>query len=105
MVTITDQIRDGKSILREEARKLGLDTLGFVSLEQDHRLKDRLAHFLAEGRHGDMEWMEKNADRRGDPLALWPEAKTAIMVGQSYAPAHDPRERSASASSGSCAGA
>ena len=34
--------------------------------------------------------MESNADRRGDPLRLWPEAKSAIMVGQSYAPRSDP---------------
>jgi epoxyqueuosine reductase len=37
-----------------------------------------------------MEWMEANADRRGDPRHLWPEAKSAIMIGQSYAPPTNP---------------
>ena len=37
-----------------------------------------------------MDWMESNADRRGDPRRLWPEAKSAIMVGQSYAPGSNP---------------
>jgi epoxyqueuosine reductase len=39
-----------------------------------------------------MDWMETTADRRGDPLALWPEAKSAVMVGMSYAPSTDPME-------------
>jgi epoxyqueuosine reductase len=34
--------------------------------------------------------MRSNADRRGDPLALWPQAKTIIVLGINYAPDHDP---------------
>ena len=37
-----------------------------------------------------MEWMEARAHHRVSPLALWPEAKTAIALGMSYAPASDP---------------
>src|SRR5689334_21893137 len=37
-----------------------------------------------------MGWMESRADHRVSPLALWPDAKSAIALGMSYAPASDP---------------
>ena len=39
-------------------------------------------------RHGDMHWMADTIERRGDPVRLWPQARSA--VGMSYAPAEDP---------------
>ncbi|BBK31771.1 epoxyqueuosine reductase [Allostella humosa] len=49
-----------------------------------------LAEFLAAGRHGDMGWLAAKAAWRGDPRALWPDARTVIALGLSYAPAEDP---------------
>ncbi|MCB1485193.1 MAG: tRNA epoxyqueuosine(34) reductase QueG, partial [Hyphomicrobiaceae bacterium] len=43
-----------------------------------------------EGRHGDMNWMADTAERRAAPSLLWPEARSAIMIGQSYAPKTNP---------------
>ena len=81
---------DLNSLLHDEARKLGLDAIGVARLGSSSELAARLDYFLKDGRHGDMDWMEENAERRGNPHQLWPEAKTAIMVGQSYAPPADP---------------
>ncbi len=50
-----------------------------------------LASFLDAGHHGTMDWMEDRAHWRGDPTALWPEARSVIMLGQNYGPARDPR--------------
>jgi epoxyqueuosine reductase len=50
----------------------------------------RLAEFLRQGRHGDMDWMETTAGRRGHPTALWPKARSIVMLGMSYAPEEDP---------------
>ncbi len=77
-------------VLRAEAQKLGLDAVGIVRLAEDAKLSGRLTHFLNEKRHGDMDWMETHADRRGDPLRLWPEARSAVVFGQSYAPPTNP---------------
>jgi epoxyqueuosine reductase len=52
----------------------------------------RLQEFLEAGRHGQMEWMADRAHWRGDPAALWPEARTIVMLADSYAPRHDPLE-------------
>jgi epoxyqueuosine reductase len=50
----------------------------------------RLARWLDAGHHGSMDWMHDRADWRGDPAKLWPEARSVIMLGMSYAPDHDP---------------
>jgi epoxyqueuosine reductase len=37
-----------------------------------------------------MDWMETTAQRRGSPLALWPEVRSIVMLGVNYGPQHDP---------------
>ncbi|SEP98384.1 tRNA epoxyqueuosine(34) reductase QueG [Thalassovita taeanensis] len=51
---------------------------------------ERLGQFLAAGRHGQMGWMAERVAWRGNPAALWPEARSVIMLAESYTPAHDP---------------
>lgn len=60
----------------------------------------RLQNFLDHGRHGSMDWMARNADRRADPAVLWPEAKSIIVLGANYGPDHDPLDDLRSPSSG-----
>ncbi|MGB7244699.1 MAG: tRNA epoxyqueuosine(34) reductase QueG, partial [Sulfitobacter sp.] len=52
---------------------------------------DRLAAFVEAGYHGQMGWLAERMHWRGNPAALWPEAKSVIMLAESYAPDHDPR--------------
>jgi len=52
----------------------------------------RLERFVDEGRHGQMAWMAERMHWRGDPSALWPEARSVIMLAEPYTPAHDPLE-------------
>jgi epoxyqueuosine reductase len=37
-----------------------------------------------------MDWMAETEERRGDPRALWPEVRSIVMLGMSYAPSGDP---------------
>ena len=53
---------------------------------------DRLADFVAQGHHGDMGWMADRMAWRGDPAALWPQARSVIMLAEAYSPQHDPLE-------------
>jgi epoxyqueuosine reductase len=50
----------------------------------------RLKQWLTEGAHGEMLWMESRAHHRESPKALWPEVRSVIMLGMSYAPKDDP---------------
>jgi epoxyqueuosine reductase len=49
-----------------------------------------LREFLTAGAHGDMDWMARNAERRGDPHATWPDARAVIMLGLNYGPHENP---------------
>ena len=50
----------------------------------------RLEAFVAQGRHGSMAWMEATLARRAHPQALWPDARSAVVLGLNYGPDTDP---------------
>jgi epoxyqueuosine reductase len=50
----------------------------------------RLRAFLAEGRHGQMGWMAEREGWRGSAAALWPEARSVVMLAEAYTPEADP---------------
>ena len=76
--------------LREEAQRLGFAAFGVASAERDQQRAKRLEQWLGEGHHGSMEWMETRFDHRSSPQGLWPEARSVIALGMSYAPPSDP---------------
>jgi epoxyqueuosine reductase len=51
---------------------------------------ERLRQWLADGCHGEMLWMAETVDRRASPKGLWPDVRSVVMLGTSYAPALDP---------------
>ena len=51
-----------------------------------------LADFLDQGHHGTMGWLAERAHWRGAPDVLWPEARSVIMLAETYTPKRDPRE-------------
>ncbi|HOZ35286.1 MAG TPA: DUF1730 domain-containing protein, partial [Tabrizicola sp.] len=50
----------------------------------------RLRAFLDAGRHGQMGWMEEREAWRGSAAALWPEARSVVMLAEAYTPDADP---------------
>lgn len=56
------------------------------------KVPDRLAAFVDAGYHGQMGWMAERMNWRGNPAVLWPEARSVIMLAESYAPSHNPLE-------------
>ena len=71
------------------ARDLGFSAFGVAAAGPGPE-RDSLKEFLARGFHGDMAWMATHAVRRGDPNALWPEARSIIMLAADYSPQHPP---------------
>ncbi|WP_168454726.1 tRNA epoxyqueuosine(34) reductase QueG [Sphingopyxis microcysteis] len=76
--------------LEAVARAQGFVAFGIADADAAPQTAARLNQWLAEGRHGDMIWMESRAAQRGSPKGLWPEVNSVIALGMSYAPAHDP---------------
>jgi epoxyqueuosine reductase len=50
----------------------------------------RLKTAIGEGHHGTMDWLAETAERRGNPAALWPEARSIIALGMNYGSDADP---------------
>jgi epoxyqueuosine reductase len=83
---------DLRETIRAQALGEGFDVVRFTRAEAPSDAPARLKAFLDEGRHGTMDWMAANAERRADPAVLWPQARSIIVVGVNYGPDHDPLE-------------
>jgi epoxyqueuosine reductase len=77
-------------VLADMARTHGFDAFGVTRPDAIAGAGMRLRAFLEVGSHGDMDWMARNADRRGDPRLLWPDVRAIVMVGINYVPQDDP---------------
>ena len=76
--------------LKAKAVELGFAACGIARADAAPRTAERLHQWLGEGMHGDMIWMEARAHHRESPTGLWPEVRSVISLGMSYAPAVDP---------------
>ena len=85
-----DKAPDLKDAIRAEAARLGFVACGFARADSIEVAGANLMQWIDDGRHGTMEWFEARAHHRMSPTALWPEAKSAIALGMSYAPEADP---------------
>lgn len=72
------------------AQEAGFAKVGVCTPDAVPQMAARLAAFVEEGRHGQMGWMAERMAWRGDPAALWPAAKSVIMLAEPYTPDHDP---------------
>lgn len=75
------------------AQALGFDAVAFTKASLPETVSQELESFLADNRHGDMDWMATHAARRRAPEALWPEARTAIILGHNYGPDYNPLDK------------
>lgn len=79
-----------KQRIIDHAKACGFTAVGFTTPDAIPQAAGRLASFVAEGRHGQMGWMAERMEWRGDPAALWPAAKSVIMLAEAYRPDMDP---------------
>lgn len=81
-----------KAAIIDKALEEGFAQAGVCRPDAVPEIADRLAKFVAEGKHGDMGWMGERMQWRGNPAALWPEARSVIMLAEPYTQDHDPRD-------------
>src|SRR5436190_8824529 len=84
---MVDLVREA---IRDRALASGFDAVGFAEAHLDAEARTALGEFIARGYHGDMGWLAGTAARRGDPQALWPGARSVVVLGVNYAPEDDP---------------
>ncbi|MGF1532460.1 MAG: tRNA epoxyqueuosine(34) reductase QueG [Bernardetiaceae bacterium] len=71
---------------REQAYALGFSYVGFSEAGFLAEEAPRLERWLAQGKHGQMHWMEDHFDKRLDTRLLVPGAKTVISLAFNYFP-------------------
>lgn len=81
-----------KSDLRRYALEAGFSSFGVCRPDAAPELGARLDRFLAQDMHGQMGWMAERTAWRSDPAALWPEARSVVMLAETYTPEHDSLE-------------
>ena len=79
-----------KERLKDKALELGFVAVGFAPAADNPLQSKRLEEWLGAGYHGGMEWMEARSEVRRGPQSMWPEARSVIALGMSYAPGIDP---------------
>jgi epoxyqueuosine reductase len=75
-----------KERIRSQALELGFDAVGFAAATPSEH-NEHLQRWLREGRHGEMEWMARNASRRAGVSELMSVARSIIIVGLNANPA------------------
>jgi len=71
------------ALIKSRAAELGLDVCGITSAEPA-RHAAFYQQWTAEGRAGEMRWLEREPERRTDPRKVLPEAKSIIVAGLNY---------------------
>lgn len=81
-----------KARLEERALAEGFSKMRVCRPDSVPDIAGRLQQFVDAGMHGQMGWMAERMNWRGAPDVLWPEAKSVIMLAETYTPPGDPME-------------
>lgn len=87
-----NSISDARDAIRNRASAEGFDIVRFARAEAPPSATQRLEAFLGGGRHGTMDWLARDPRRRADPRALWPDARSIVVLGFNYGPDFNPLE-------------
>lgn len=82
--------RDIQDWLAKKSVAAGFDQMAVAEASLPDEMQGRLQDFIAKGYHGDMDWLRDTAARRAHPQAMWPDARSAIMLACNYGPEHNP---------------
>jgi len=79
-----------RAALDAEARAIGFADIAVTRPDSVTAAGARLRHWVGQERHGEMAWMADRIDWRTNPAALWPAARSVIMLAEPYTPGKDP---------------
>jgi epoxyqueuosine reductase len=79
--------------IRQKAREIGFDKIGFARAERLDAESARLFTWLDRGFQGEMAWMDREPHKRTDPRLIFPDARSVISVALNY---YTPRQHEAS---------
>ena len=77
------------SAIKAQARTLGFDLCGIAPATGMPELA-RIHDWIARGHHGDLRYLERSADVRGDVARFLPGARSVVMTASNYFTGPDP---------------
>jgi epoxyqueuosine reductase len=77
-------ISDLVKSLKAKALELGFDDARITAATLSSSVGDELESYVQANHHGDMSWMVETLDRRKSPIAMWADARSAIMLAVNY---------------------
>ncbi len=83
----TEATRDLKAALVRRAQALGFESCRIARCEPP-RHGEEFRNWLREGAAGEMDWLERGADKRSDPSKILPGAQSVIVVALNYWQGH-----------------
>ncbi|MET2829887.1 tRNA epoxyqueuosine(34) reductase QueG [Mesorhizobium shangrilense] len=91
MRTSTSDASKLRALIDAEVHRAGFDAVAVTTPDAIPLAPARLAEFVADGFHGSMQWIAETLERRSEPMALWPQVRSIIVLAMNYGPDHDPR--------------
>ena len=85
MASLTEKIK-------EKALEIGFHKVGFTRAEPLREEGARLEEWLEKDFHGEMAWLAREPEKRSDPCAIFPGAKSMIVVALNYYTPHEHEE-------------
>ncbi len=76
-------MREAAARVKEAAHRIGFDAVGIARADRSEDA-DRFREWIARRFHGEMAWMEREPEKREDPRAYMPGARSVVCVAQSY---------------------
>ena len=70
--------------IKDRALLDGFHKVGIVRAEPLAEEAPRLKEWLARGYHGEMAWMARDVEKRLDPRAIFPQARSIVVVALNY---------------------
>lgn len=70
--------------IREAAARAGFSLCGIAPSRNLSEQTSRLERWLADGRHGNLGYMERNRDKRADPSGLFPGTRSVVVCAVNY---------------------
>ncbi len=88
MISLTEQIK-------QKALAVGFHKVGIVRAEPLAREGEQFKEWLGKNYHGEMAWLEREPEKRADPILIFPEAKSIVVVALNYFTPHEHEETNA----------
>jgi len=78
--------------IKQKALDIGFDKIGVARAERLERESEHFRAWLGKNYQGEMQWLEREPEKRADPNLIFPNAKSVVVVALNYFTPHEHEE-------------